>query len=75
MESQWKAREKLLDRVLINTAGFYGDLQGILTLEDIFETLLGLEIVDEGDETVDMQELARDRWKRRAEEIGFESEE
>jgi len=49
----------------------YGDLQGILTLEDIFETLLGLEIIDEGDEAVDMQQLARDRWKRRAEKIGF----
>jgi len=53
----------------------YGDLQGILTLEDIFETLLGLEIVDEGDEHVDMQKLALDRWKRRAEEMGFGSEE
>jgi CBS domain containing-hemolysin-like protein len=50
----------------------YGDLQGILTLEDIFETLLGLEIVDEGDSAVDMQELARKKWRRRAEKIGFE---
>jgi CBS domain containing-hemolysin-like protein len=52
----------------------YGDLQGILTLEDIFETLLGLEIVDEGDATVDMQALARKQWRRRAEKIGFEDE-
>lgn len=48
----------------------YGDLQGILTLEDILETLLGLEIVDEGDTTIDMQELARRRWRDRAGKLG-----
>ena len=53
----------------------YGDVQGILTLEDIFETLLGLEIVDEGDATVDMQSLARSQWKRRAEKLGLDSDE
>ncbi len=50
----------------------YGDLQGILTLEDIVETLLGVEIVDEGDETVDMQELARRKWKHRLKNIGMD---
>ena len=50
----------------------YGDLQGILTLEDILETLLGLEIVDEEDATVDMRELARKKWKKRAEKMGVD---
>ena len=42
----------------------YGGLKGLLTLEDLLETLLGLEIVDEGDKDVDMQQLARRLWRR-----------
>ncbi len=53
----------------------YGDMQGVLTLEDVFETLLGLEIVDESDDTVDMQRLARRKWQHRAQEMGLKIEE
>ncbi len=53
----------------------YGGLKGLLTLEDLLETLLGLEIVDEGDNEVDMQQLARQLWKRRAKEMGLNIEE
>ena len=41
----------------------YGTIQGIITLEDIFEHLVGEEIVDEADKTTDMQELAFQRWE------------
>jgi CBS domain containing-hemolysin-like protein len=44
----------------------YGCMEGIATLEDAVETLLGLEIVDEADKTVDMQALARAQWEKRA---------
>lgn len=40
----------------------YGGMDGIATLEDIIETLLGFEILDEKDEIEDMQKYALDRW-------------
>ena len=53
----------------------YGGMRGLATLEDLIETLLGLEIVDEADATQDMQELARKEWRRRAERMGIVTEE
>lgn len=49
----------------------YGIMAGIVTMEDILESLLGSEIVDESDVEIDMQKLARRRWARRVKEMGL----
>jgi len=67
----------LLDLMLKNrihiavTVGEYGEVKGLVTLEDVLETLLGLEIVDEIDRVEDMQALARQMMDRRVKRLGM----
>lgn len=49
----------------------YGSVSGLVTLEDVIETLLGLEIMDESDNVEDLQLLARKNWEIRAKRLGI----
>ncbi len=67
--------EMLKQRVhLMLVVDEYGGVEGVISLEDVMETMLGFEIVDEKDQTVDMQKEAKKRWKRRASKIGYKAD-
>jgi CBS domain containing-hemolysin-like protein len=43
----------------------YGGVEGLLTMEDVMETILGVEIVDEADKVVDLRLVAKERRDKR----------
>jgi CBS domain containing-hemolysin-like protein len=51
----------------------YGGTKGLVTLEDLVETLIGIEIIDETDSVVDMRALARQQWLERAKSMGLKA--
>lgn len=68
-----RAFEKLMEQreQIALAVDQYGGMAGVVTMEDIMETLLGVEIVDEFDSRHDMQAYARERWRQRAKQLGL----
>ena len=66
--------EELLDHRahILLVVDQYGGMEGIVTLEDVVETLIGIEIVDEADKIDDMRKLARQKWEERMERLGID---
>ncbi|NNL79103.1 MAG: hemolysin, partial [Flavobacteriaceae bacterium] len=46
-------------------------VNGLVTMEDVIETLLGFEIMDESDNVADLQMYARRSWESRAKRLGI----
>ncbi len=68
--------EQLLDRRehIALVVEEYGAAAGLVTLEDILETLIGFEIIDETDKITNMRKWARKRWYQRARSLGLITE-
>jgi len=64
-------RERQHIAIVVNE---HGGTDGLVTLEDLIETLMGMEIVDETDDVVDMRVLARNRWVKRAKAMGLDAD-
>lgn len=50
----------------------YGSVTGLVTMEDVLETILGFEIVDETDDVADLREHARKKWQKKAQDMGID---
>ena len=57
---------------LLAVFGEHGGLAGVVSLEDVVETLIGIEIVDEADKIDDMRLLAREKWEERMKRLGLD---
>jgi len=75
--SVFRLFEQLLDRRehIALIVEEYGGVAGLATMEDILETLLGFEIIDETDKITNMRKWARKQWYQRARSLGLIPEE
>jgi CBS domain containing-hemolysin-like protein len=62
-------RQKAQIMLIVNE---YGTVKGIVTMEDLFETLLGVEIMDESDKVKNMRHLAKKNWLKKARNYGVD---